>query len=167
MADRDLDTFLHQCKISKTSGASRHPSSFHGVGRIFQLFQNHIIARQTAWTKELYRTAYQSMRLVSTWDTDDVWVGVHDIDNTCERFYKPEPVFVNLLRSPPGHIGWRNRYLGSINVYIYGFCRVCPKTFVWAAEFVHSGTNLQWLKEKNNTANCSSPLSSLAYGLSM
>ncbi len=53
----------------------------------------------------------------------------------------PEPVFVDLLRSPridshrvgpvqynnpfcrtgpPGYIGWRNRFLGSINIYKYG-----------------------------------------------
>jgi len=40
----------------------------------------------------------------------------------------------------------RNRFLSSINVYKYGLCRVCPKTFVWAAEFVHKRTHL-----KNNT----------------
>jgi hypothetical protein len=54
-----------------------------------------------------------------------------------------EPVFVNLLRSPgsipskavqyddpicrtgpPNNIGWRNRFLGSINVYKHGLCTV-------------------------------------------
>jgi hypothetical protein len=63
----------------------------------------------------------------------------------------PEPVFVNLLRSPgidsqpgmagrynnnpicrtgpPGYIAWRNRFLGSLNVYKYGLWFQKPRDF--------------------------------------
>jgi hypothetical protein len=42
----------------------------------------------------------------------------------CSKIPAPEPEFVNISRSPGiySQPGWRNRFLGSFNVYKYGLC---------------------------------------------
>jgi hypothetical protein len=71
-------------------------------------------------------------------------------------WFGPEPVFVDLLRSPesisslagastttlpiwrtvpPGYIGWRNRFLGSINIYKYGLRSPTALVASWSGRF--------------------------------
>jgi hypothetical protein len=65
-------------------------------------------------------------------------------------FWWPEPEFINVLGArnrfqgpiPPAYVAWRNRFLGSLNVYNFGFWPTKGRYLVW--KIVEKGRSPFW-----------------------